>query len=77
MADYPLSRARRDDVREAHRARILAKAEAEATLYGQSIRCRESTIYGNHEPAPNPGCTNTGTNCLCPCHDRAEESDHA
>jgi hypothetical protein len=59
--------------REEIRAAILATAEREARMAGRSPRCQHGdhrTIYrdgrGKEWPA---GCQNTGSTCICECHD--------
>lgn len=61
---YPLHRGERRARRQMAADRIRATAEAEAKLVGLSINCR----HGHHAPR---GCRNTGTGCLCECHDPA------
>lgn len=62
MSGYPTHRGERTALRERHATRIVARAAAEAALYGLSIMC----IHGEHAP---DGCRNAGTGCLCQCHD--------
>lgn len=64
-SNYPLDRDARQALRQSHTRRIVARAQAEAALYGISISC----TYGHHADEDGYGCANTGTGCLCQCHD--------
>lgn len=64
MSDYPQSA----EEREAKRAQVGRAAHLQAIAMRLSIKCAGQSVVEQHAGEPG-GCANTGTSCLCECHD--------
>lgn len=60
VPDYPWDAAEREAIRLWRYEEAILRATRAGTRYGLSMRCER----GDH------GCRNSGSTCLCRCHDR-------
>jgi hypothetical protein len=70
MTRYPTSQADRAKLRIHIHAEAIAEADARAERIGRSIKCAGDGVAVQHANTPG-GCRNSGTTCLCECHDQA------
>jgi hypothetical protein len=76
---YPVGDpAAREAIRDRLYRQHMTAARAVAARAGRSPKCA-GILTQEGEPQPRPwhtdqpgGCRNTGTGCLCPCHDRTQ-----
>lgn len=66
MTTYPTSAAARAAERDARFHAYMANAERRALWNSYSIKCGD---WEQHAP---DGCQNSGSTCLCACHDPKE-----
>jgi hypothetical protein len=67
-ADYPLEGDAREDLRVGWMEVFIQRGIRKGLDYGLSLNC--SVDRRAHRPLSEHVCKNTGSTCLCACHDR-------